>query len=94
MLTYEETHEVDSGGLVDDLIFIQDTLVAALITELKDGRTRISLRSRCEIDVADVARSLNPTGGGHKRSAGVTVDLSLEDAAHELNALLAILFKD
>ncbi|MEA3383945.1 MAG: bifunctional oligoribonuclease/PAP phosphatase NrnA [Campylobacterota bacterium] len=39
---------------------------------IKDGKTRVSLRSKYEIDVSDIAKNLN--GGGHKNAAGLSVD--------------------
>ena len=87
-LSHAEVGDVDSGGLVDDLIFIAGVDVAALIIELSDGRTRISLRSRCEVDVASVARSLHPSGGGHVRSAGVTLRMGLDDSIDALSKKL------
>ena len=88
VLDYDSAGEVDCGGLVDDLIFITDVHVAALIVELADGRSRISLRSRGQVDVAAIARTLHPTGGGHIRSAGVTLQIGLAEAAQTLEALL------
>ena len=93
VLDYEAVGDVDSGGLVDDLIFITEVHVAALLIELADGRSRISLRSRGQVDVAAIARGLHPTGGGHIRSAGVTLEMNLEEAATALNVALSAKFK-
>ena len=93
VLDFKTVGNVDSGGLVDDLIFISGVHVAALIIELQDGRSRISLRSRGPINVAYIASSLHPTGGGHVRSAGVTLDMSLERATEALECALVAEFK-
>ena len=39
---------------------------------VKDGKTRVSLRSKNDIDVSLIAQNLN--GGGHKNAAGLSVD--------------------
>ena len=92
-LDYADVLEVDSGGLVDDLIFIEGVEVAALIIALADGDSRVSLRSRCEIDVAAVASRLEESGGGHVRAAGVTLSMSLPQAREALNRQLDGQFK-
>lgn len=83
---------VDSGGLVDDLIFIEGVRVAGVLVLLDSGRTRISLRSRSDINVGLVAQQLHETGGGHARSAGVTLTLTPDIALKELSKALAIHF--
>lgn len=88
-LSYDDVLEVDSGGLVDDLIFIDGVYVAALVHELKDGRSRVSLRSRCSVDVAEIARRLHESGGGHQRSAGVTLAMNLHEAITALDEILS-----
>lgn len=92
-LEYRDVLEVDSGGLVDDLIFIEGVEVAALIIALANGDSRISLRSRCEIDVAGVANCLDESGGGHIRAAGVTLSMSLSEAREALDQQLDRLLK-
>lgn len=55
--------------------------VAALFTELacEDGvlRTKVSLRSRAQVDVAALALRLG--GGGHRLAAGARVDASIDE---------------
>ncbi len=71
----------ETGGLVDDLVFIEGVEVGALIVDRGDGRVKISLRSRGAVDVSLVARGLSPRGGGHARAAGATLHTPLEAAA-------------
>ena len=71
-------HLVDSGGLVDDLIFIEGVHVAAVIVTLPAGRVRLSLRSRSSVNVASIAKRIHPTGGGHSRAAGVTIEATVD----------------
>jgi len=56
--------------LVDYLRTLKGHRVAALFKELGSGEIRVSLRSRAEIDVGNVARLLG--GGGHYAAAAYT----------------------
>ncbi|MBK5099218.1 MAG: bifunctional oligoribonuclease/PAP phosphatase NrnA, partial [Gemmatimonadetes bacterium] len=49
--------------------------IAVLFRGLPDGRTKVSLRSAGEADVAAIARELG--GGGHTKAAGALVNQSL-----------------
>lgn len=73
VLDEDATQGVETGGLVDDLVFIEGVEVAALLLTRADGALKLSLRSRGGVDVCAVARSLNPQGGGHARAAGATL---------------------
>jgi phosphoesterase RecJ-like protein len=68
-------------GIIDHLRSVEGCLVAALIRDLGDrGRSarKVSLRSSGgEIDVSAIARKHG--GGGHKRAAGFSTDLELEE---------------
>jgi bifunctional oligoribonuclease and PAP phosphatase NrnA len=68
-------------GIIDHLRSVEGCLVAALIRDLGDrGRAarKVSLRSSGgEIDVSAIARKRG--GGGHKRAAGFSTDLELEE---------------
>ena len=68
-------------GIIDHLRSVEGSKVAALIRDQGDrGRAarKVSLRSSGgEIDVSAVARKHG--GGGHKRAAGFSTDLELDD---------------
>lgn len=70
-------------GIIDHLRSVEGCLVAALIRDLGDrGRSarKVSLRSSGgEIDVSAIAREHG--GGGHKRAAGFSTDLEIEELA-------------
>jgi len=80
---YEATGagEEMTEGIIDHLRAIEGTLVAALVRDLGDrGRAarKVSLRSSGgEVDVSAVARKHG--GGGHKRAAGFSTDLELDE---------------
>jgi len=68
-------------GIIDHLRAIEGTLVAAMVRDLGDrGRAarKVSLRSSGgEVDVSAIARKHG--GGGHKRAAGFSTDLELDE---------------
>lgn len=68
----------DTEGFVNELLSIRTVQIAALFREPKPGRIRVSLRSRGEYDVADVARQVG--GGGHRNAAGCSFETSFEEA--------------
>ena len=69
-------------GVIDHLRSIDGTKVAAVIRDLGNrGRAarKVSLRSsEGDVDVSAIARKNG--GGGHKRAAGFSTDLELDDA--------------
>jgi phosphoesterase RecJ-like protein len=74
VLNEAECADVETGGLVDDLVFIEGVEVGLLVIERARGQVKVSLRSRGGVDVARVAQVLSPRGGGHARAAGATVE--------------------
>ena len=68
-------------GIIDHLRSVEGTRVAALVRDLGDrGRAarKVSLRSSGgEVDVSAIARGHG--GGGHKRAAGFSTDLELDE---------------
>jgi bifunctional oligoribonuclease and PAP phosphatase NrnA len=68
-------------GIIDHLRSVEGARVAALIRDLVDrgdAARKVSLRSSGgEIDVSAIARKHG--GGGHKRAAGFSTDLELEE---------------
>ena len=79
---YEATGagEEMTEGIIDHLRSIEGAQIAALIRDLGDrGRAarKVSLRSSSgEVDVSAIARKKG--GGGHKRAAGFSTDLELD----------------
>lgn len=76
-ITYEDmlrtaAQEEDCEGLVNYAIGIGGVEVAVFLRELKDGRVRLSLRSKGSINVANVAENFG--GGGHQHASGCTLD--------------------
>ncbi|NOY26775.1 MAG: hypothetical protein GXP62_12960, partial [Oligoflexia bacterium] len=68
----------DIDGIVDHLISTAGAELACLFIEQTPGQVKLSLRSRCCVDVAALARTLSPDGGGHCRAAGALLCDDLE----------------
>ena len=79
----------DTEGIIDNVRNVKGVQVAALFSE-KDGVVRVSLRSRGEVDVAQLAKQFQ--GGGHVKAAGMSHDGPMEYAiADVLRAIEALL---
>jgi bifunctional oligoribonuclease and PAP phosphatase NrnA len=68
----------DTEGFANELLSIGTVQIAAVFREPKPGRVRVSLRSRGDHDVAEVAREVG--GGGHRNAAGCALDAHLPQA--------------
>jgi len=77
-----QAKEEDCEGLVNYALSIQDVQVAAFFREMPDGRYRISLRSKGELNVASVAESFG--GGGHQCASGCSLDGPLSAAVERI----------
>lgn len=72
--------ESETNGIVNQILSVEGTSVALLFREAQDGSIRVSLRSRCAVDVNLVARTFG--GGGHQQAAGCTLQAPLQEAVH------------
>ncbi len=73
-----DAREEDCEGLVNYVLSIGDVDVAVFFREIADGRFRVSLRSKGQLDVAAVAQQFG--GGGHRCASGCSLDGPLEMA--------------
>ena len=78
--------EEDCEGLVNYALSIGEVQVAVFFRELPDGRFRLSLRSKGEVNVAAVAQKFG--GGGHECASGCAVDGPLAAAVEQILAQL------
>ena len=81
-----------SEGIIDHLRAVDGAELVALVRELPDGapsRRKGSLRSHPNgVDVSAIARSFG--GGGHRRAAGFSTDLPMDEiTAHIVRAFTA-----
>jgi phosphoesterase RecJ-like protein len=77
-----EAENSDAEGIVDQLRAVQGTKVAALVRELRSGERKgqhkVSLRATGDdVDVSVIARAQG--GGGHRRAAGFSTTLALDE---------------
>jgi len=63
-------HPSDTDDLIDVIRTARDVDVAAIVKQQKDGRFKVSVRSRGGHDLATVAAAFG--GGGHRLAAGYT----------------------
>jgi phosphoesterase RecJ-like protein len=81
-----------SEGIVDHLRAVQGTKVAALVRELiapeRRGERKVSLRATDDdVDVSQIARAQG--GGGHRRAAGFSTSLPVQELIAFLRAEIA-----
>jgi phosphoesterase RecJ-like protein len=84
--TYLTQTDLSSSGVdiseTDDLIDVVRTAseadVSCVLKQQRDGRFKVSLRSRGDTDVGAIA--LENGGGGHRLAAGYTSETGLEDS--------------
>jgi bifunctional oligoribonuclease and PAP phosphatase NrnA len=87
-----EADESYSEGIIDQLRAVQRTKVAALVRELmtgeRKGQLKVSLRATDDdVDVSVIARAQG--GGGHRRAAGFSTTLELDDLVAFLRQQIA-----
>jgi phosphoesterase RecJ-like protein len=83
----------DMEGLVEWTMRMRDVQVGALFKDMKPDFTKISLRSKGEVDVCKVAQQFD--GGGHLNAAGCHMETDLESAKKKLlDALKGLLVDD
>ncbi|MCB1164530.1 MAG: bifunctional oligoribonuclease/PAP phosphatase NrnA [Leptospiraceae bacterium] len=73
-------------GLVNELLEPGSVKAAVLFTERERSRTRISVRSRSDVNVLGAVQKYG--GGGHKNACGATVDSPLDSAIAEFIPVL------
>jgi len=76
--------EADTSEMVNHLFTIRGVRLGLLFKELPDGKVKVSLRSKGEIDVNRVAGRYG--GGGHQNASGAVLDGPLEEAARRVVA--------
>jgi phosphoesterase RecJ-like protein len=91
---FEETEAEDnySEGIIDQLRAVQGTKVAVLVRELtsgeRKGQRKVSLRATDDdVDVSVIARAQG--GGGHRRAAGFSTTLELDELIAFLRPAIA-----
>ena len=72
----------DTGPIINTMLSIKGVRAALLFKELEDGKVKVSLRSKDEVDVHGLA--LRHGGGGHLHAAGILLPGPLQRVAELL----------
>lgn len=80
----------DTEGLVNIALSIEGVMAAVFFAE-KDGRIKMSFRSKGEYIVNELANQ-HFSGGGHKYAAGGISDLSMPDTVNKFKSLIPTYF--
>ena len=86
MLTDAGAGQSETEGLVDYTLFSKGVKAGALLREIDEGHTKVSLRSGGRINVAKMAARHG--GGGHINAAGCLMEMSLPEARVEVLRML------
>ncbi len=73
--------EEDAEGIIDHIRDVEGVELALFIRESQAGVYKVSLRSKFQADVGDIAKLMG--GGGHKRAAGYTALGDMDGVAAE-----------
>lgn len=82
MLDETGTQQHDADGVVEFMAQAKGADVTLLLRELGPAETRVSIRTTDAVDATSIAARFG--GGGHRRRAGCTVHLHVNDAVNEL----------
>ena len=72
----------ETDDLIDAVRMARDADVAAVLKEQAAGGYKVSMRSRGDTNVADIAEAFG--GGGHRLAAGYSAKGSIEEASQQL----------
>jgi bifunctional oligoribonuclease and PAP phosphatase NrnA len=78
MLDKHGAKRADTEGFIDFIRDINEVEVAIVLFEIAPNKTKVSLRSKGQVDVNCLAQTFN--GGGHKCAAGCTIESIPDDA--------------
>ena len=77
-----EVHPAETDDLIDVVRTARESDVAGVIKQQRDGRFKVSLRSRGNHDLATLASEFG--GGGHRLASGYTSKVGLEETVEQL----------
>jgi phosphoesterase RecJ-like protein len=75
-------HPTETDDLIDVVRTAREADVAAVLKQQRDGRFKVSMRSRGGADLAALAARFG--GGGHRLAAGFTSRVGLEETVHQI----------
>ena len=74
------------GGIIEQLRLTEGVEVAIFLYETGDNEYKVSLRSKKDIDVSQIAVSFG--GGGHVRAAGFSAKGTVHDIINRIGAMI------
>jgi phosphoesterase RecJ-like protein len=77
----------DPAEITTTMLAIDGVVISALYRELPDGRIKVSLRSKGELDVHRLALEFG--GGGHKNASGIVMPGELDEVVEIVTARAA-----
>lgn len=86
MLAETGAEQSETEGLVDYSLYSKGVKAGALLREVNEKLTKVSLRSKDDLNVAQMAARHG--GGGHINAAGCLLDMSLPEAKVEVLRML------
>lgn len=72
----------NTEGIIETARDIEGVEVAIFIKEIEKNKVKVSLRSKNDIDVSELAQRFK--GGGHSKAAGCSFNTTIEDARNTL----------
>ena len=79
----ENIKKGETDGIVENLLEYKDCDVSVFLREIENGKIKGSMRSKKMIDVNEIASIFG--GGGHKRAAGFTTNLSEKEIIEKIS---------
>ena len=77
-----EAEDVDTSEIATVLLALGGVLIVMVFRELPDGRVKVSLRSKDELDVHRLAIEFG--GGGHRNASGIVMPGKLEQVVGKI----------
>ena len=77
-----QAEDVDTSEIATVLLAMSGVRVVMLFRELRQGRIKVSLRSKDELDVHGLATAFG--GGGHRNASGIVIEDTLENVARTI----------
>ena len=71
-----QAEDEDTAEITTALLAIDHVMIAVLFRELPDGRIKVSLRSKGDLDVHRLAIEFG--GGGHRNASGIVMEGGLD----------------
>ncbi len=78
------TQRSDTEGFVDYTLKIEKSVFGLLFYETPEGFTKVSLRSKGQVDVQSFAKQFG--GGGHRNASGITLKIPFEQGMNDIVA--------